>query len=138
MARQCILFVDDDVLTQWVMTEVLVHGGFDVVSACRGTEAVDLLAEAAGFDLMLSDVDLADGVSGTWLGDHWRRALPNRPVIYMGYDHSRMAGVLEPHESFLHKPFDAARLLQCIDTALEDAALRAFLPAPFRRSHHVH
>ena len=36
MTRKQVLFADDDVLTQWIMTEVLTGVGYGVVSACRG------------------------------------------------------------------------------------------------------
>jgi DNA-binding NtrC family response regulator len=120
------------------MTEVLVHAGFDVVNACRGAEAQRLLTDMADFDLLLTDIDLTDGVNGLQLAGFWHDVLPGRPIVYMGTEYSRLARGLAPHESFLLKSFDAATLLQAVDTALEDAALQAFLPSPLYRPDHAH
>jgi CheY-like chemotaxis protein len=138
MTRQCILFVDDDVWTQWVMTEVLTQSGYDVVSACRGIEAIALLEDAPAFDLLLTDVDLPDSVSAAELCEHWHHALPDCPIVYMGTANGRMSGLLNPHETFLQKPFGADRLLETIDAVLEDAYFKPFLPPMARRIHHVH
>ncbi len=138
MCSQRILFADDDVLTQWIMTEVLTHAGFSVASACRTTEALDLLNGSAEFDLLLTDLDLPDTVNGHELADHWHRTLPGCPVIYTTTRRGLVVPVLEQHEYVIEKPFGAAKLLRLIDWALEEASFRPFMPACARRGQHVH
>ncbi len=138
MPSRHILFADDDVLTQWIMTDVLTQAGFAVTNACRGTEAIDLLDDSAAFDLLLTDIDLPENSNGQDLADHWRSALPRRPVIYTGSIASRMPWRLEWHEHFIAKPVGAAMLLRLVDWALEDASFRPMASANSRRGLHVH
>ena len=64
MDRGHILFVDDDVLTQWSLTEVLDQAGYSVTSACRAEEAIRLIGSGGGFDVLLTDVALPDQMTG--------------------------------------------------------------------------
>ena len=132
------LFADDDVLTQWTMTEALTGAGYDVVSACRGKEAIDLLNSSAEFDLLITDIDLPDDVTGPDVAEYWRQLLPGRPVIYTGAACNPYVRLLDQHEIFLAKPFSSDTLLSTIELMMEDAAFRPFLPVQSRRSHHVH
>jgi DNA-binding NtrC family response regulator len=133
-----VLFVDDDVLTQWIMTDVLTEAGCDVVSACLGTEASRLLHDAHGFDLLVTDVDLPDTISGPDLGDLWHQALPGRPVLYIGATRHPSITHLGAYESFLSKPFTPEMLLDAVERALEDAAFQPPRPAFQRGNCHVH
>lgn len=138
MPSRHILFADDDVLTQWIMTDALTEAGFAVTNACRGMEATALLDGAADFDLLLADVDLPDNMNGHALGDLWLATLPGRPLIYTGKSCGPVVRMLGHHEHFLEKPFDIATLLHLVEWALEDASFRPFVPAYARRGQHVH
>ena len=138
MPSRNILFADDDVLTQWTMTEVLLQAGFTVTNACRGIEAVALLDGSEEFDLLLTDVDLPDNVNGHELADRWRQTLPGRPVIYTGVKRGPTFRLLDHHEHFQEKPFSEAKLLRLVEWALEDASFRPFMPSITRRGHHIH
>ena len=135
MPSRHILFADDDVLTQWTMTEVLTQAGFVVTSACRGVEASQLLDRTPDFDLLLTDVDLPDNVNGHALADLWQSISPGRPVIYTGIKRGPVVRMLDHHEYFLEKPFNAAKLLHLVEWALEDASFRPFIATCARREH---
>ena len=138
MPDRHILFADDDVLTQWIMTDVLTQAGFTVTSACRGVEASALLDGAGDFDLLLTDVDLPDNVNGHALSDLWQATRPGRPVIYTGTTNGPIIRMLGHHEHFLRKPLSPGKLLHLVEWALEDASFRPFLSAGAGRGHHVH
>ena len=138
MIRQTVLFANDDVLTQWVMSEVLTEAGFDVVSACRAEQVVTLLNDAPEFDILLADLTLSDGSGKLDVGCRWRQALPGRPVIYTGPDRVALRRPLRFGESFLVTPFSARALLQTIDRVLEDACFQPLSRAPLQERHHVH
>ncbi len=138
MPSRSILFADDDVLSQWIMTDVLTHAGFTVTSVCRGVEAIALVEKNSDFDLLLTDLDLPDNVTGHELANHWRDTLPGRPVLYTGIKRGPVLRILEQHEYYMDKPLNADRLLQMIEAALEDATFRPSFPAFARRSQHAH
>ena len=119
-----ILFVDDDVLTQWVMTEVLTDAGFVVKSACRGEEALELMAESepGSFDALVTDVTLYDGVSGMEVARRWRRLYPGRPVIFISSSEV-LDSEMRHNEAYLARPFTASALLHLLDAVLHDSAL---------------
>ena len=132
-----VLFANDDVLTQWVMTEVLSEVGFSVVSACRGKQVVDLLSDSPEFDVLLIDLNLSDNCL-VEIGNLWHCARQGRPVIYTGASREALLRPLQFHESFLKSPFSAASLLRVMDAALDDAAYRPLLPMMSGHIHHVH
>ncbi len=133
-----ILFANDDVLTQWVMTDVLTGAGFTVASACRGQQVIDLLRDSSDYDVLLIDTALLETENEAEIGQIWRKALPGRPLIFTGPPRDALRLQLHQNESFLCAPFSAGALLRAIDGALEDAFFRPIVPAPSNRSHHVH
>ena len=122
MIERTILFVDDDVLTQWIMAEALAEAEFDVTSACRGIDACLMLDSTHGFDLLITDTDLPDRLSGSDLARLWHETTPSRPVLYIGNEHQGAVRHLGRHETFLAKPFTPDMLLQAVEFALEEAA----------------
>ena len=138
MACRSILFADDDVMTQWTMTEYLTEAGFEVTSACRGSEAMAQIKRGADFDVLLAEIDLPDGVSGLHLAQRWRERLGDRPVILMGVNGCIPLGHLGLRDIFLEKPFTPDRLLQTILVAIDEAHYRPFPRLPSWPAHHFH
>ena len=133
-----ILFANDDVLTQWVFTDVLAGAGFTVVSACRAQQVIELLRDDPDFDVLLLDTALLQSQLGEDVGQLWREVLPGRPVIYTGPEYNAIRCHLSRGESFLREPFAAGTLLRRIDTALARSCFRPVSPSVFRQTHHVH
>ncbi len=133
-----ILFANDDVLTQWVMADVLAEAGFTVVGACRGTQVLELLDGAPDFDLLLIELALADTPPGIDIAHRWRQAMPGRPIIYTGPQREALREPLKYNESFLRTPFGAGLLLRTVDAALEDAFYRPAIPALLGHTQHIH
>ena len=138
MSFRSILFVDDDVMTQWTMTDVLTNAGFDVTSACRGKEAMAQITRDAEFDALLTEIDLPDGVSGLHLVQRWRERLGTRPVIVIGANGCATLGHLGLRETFVEKPFAPDRLLKSILAAIDEAPYGSIARMPSWPVHHVH
>ena len=138
MSYRSILLVDDDVMTQWTMTDVLTNAGFDVTSACRGGEAMAQIKQDAEFDVLLTEIDLPDGVSGLQLAQRWRERLGTRPVIFMGVNGCIPLGHLGLREIFFEKPFAPDRLLETILAAIDEAHYRSFARMALGPVHHFH
>jgi len=111
---ETILLVEDaDPLRKLAQT-FLEGGGFHVLSAGSGKEALEVAARSGGtLDLLLTDV-VMPGMNGRVLAEQLQLRQPGMKVLYMsGYTDSFIAGhgVLEPETHLLHKPFTKEVLL---------------------------
>ncbi len=113
-----ILVVEDEPTVRRLMARVLERDGFRVRTAASGREALDHWGDHAGVvDLVLTDVVMPGGVSGTQLGRELRNRHPNLPIVYTSgydpdYDPSDVSMV--PGENFVPKPATADQLLAVI------------------------
>ncbi len=100
---QPILLVDDDPIILELVSTVLTLGGYDVVSASCGAEALSIAQEDGRLDLVLSDV-VMPGMNGVQLCEKLKALRPKLKCILMsGYDMGLVAFDRGAH--FLPKPF---------------------------------
>jgi CheY-like chemotaxis protein len=137
MPQNHILFVDDDVLNQWLVTDSLSALGFTVTGLCRGAAAVEMLESGYEFDLLLTDLHMPDGMTGFELAEHWRRTQPGRPILYTSNTPQIAIGMLENDEGFICKHADAPDLLAVINE-LMTVTLGYGAHTPNRRSRYLH
>ena len=78
-----ILCVEDDDDTRLLLVEVLTSEGYEVTDAATVEEGLLALAEAGGFDLILTDYSLPDGTGTSMLQEARERGLAavGTPVI---------------------------------------------------------
>ncbi len=80
-----VLMAEDERLAAEVIEEGLVEAGFEVLAANDGQEALDLAANGAGFDLLLTDLKMPR-LDGRELIVQLRARRPDLPVVVMtGY-----------------------------------------------------
>ena len=104
-----VLVVEDD----WMIRENLVtdlqQEGWAVLEAATGAGALQSLQDAEKLDLLITDIGLADALSGWDVAEAFRIAHPEIPVIYASgnpaNDHRRVAGSV-----FLSKPVTVSEL----------------------------
>jgi DNA-binding NtrC family response regulator len=122
MAAIRALVVDDDDLSREMLAEVLARDGHSVALAADGSEALRRLAASnAGFDLVISDVQMAR-TSGFELLAAIVRSYPDMPVILVtafADPHAAMDAVSHGAADYLTKPVDLAQLRSTIARALE-------------------
>ena len=107
-----ILCVESDIGLQRLMADVLVDAGYAVTNACRGTEAVGLLLEHSDrFDVLLTEADLPDEITGISLASFSRRMRPGRPTVFITVKSETFTEWLQGNEAILHKPFNNQALL---------------------------
>lgn len=115
-----ILLVDDEPSVLRFVARVLLSHGYTARQASTAQEALDALVEApAGFELLLTDVDL-DSITGPDLARIARYARPHMRVLYMTGDHGRLDGPWRGVDSVLSKPFTAGELVDAVARALGD------------------
>ncbi|MEO8320415.1 MAG: response regulator [Bradyrhizobium sp.] len=83
-----ILVVEDDHLIQSVIEDALTDGGFEVLIASSGEQAITVLDGADGkFRVLVTDINLGrDKVDGWEIARHARIIDSAFPVIYMSGD----------------------------------------------------
>lgn len=127
-----ILFVEDECLILTSAQEALEEGGFDVIAAVNGTQAIKILRERTSqIKGLITDVRLGSGPSGWEVAREARRLRPDLPVIYTTGDSANFwpaEGV--PNSVIIQKPYAEAQILNAISGLLADAtAQRAAAPS---------
>ena len=116
-----ILVVEDDQLLQSLVEESLTEGGYEVVIASSGEEAVALLnAPEGGYRALVTDINLGSSdIDGWGVARHAREIDPSFPVVYMsGNDAADWASKGVPNSIMLEKPFAPAQLVTAVSQLL--------------------
>ncbi len=119
---ETVLVVEDDPQVREVTVRSLRAGGYRVIVASSGREALDIAAREEGpLHLLVTDI-IMPGVSGPEVANELRRHRPELRVLYVsGYPQDTFArgGVLDPEIEFLPKPFTASGLRERVRKALD-------------------
>jgi two-component system cell cycle sensor histidine kinase/response regulator CckA len=120
--RGTVLLVEDEETVRRIAERVLARGGYDVLTAAEGAEAMALSRQHSGVIQVLVTDLVMPRMSGSDLA---RRLMAERPGIRVlfisGYDRdaARTAGPLEPGTDFIEKPFSPEVLLERVGRLLE-------------------
>jgi two-component system, cell cycle sensor histidine kinase and response regulator CckA len=121
--HETILLVEDEAAVRDLARQVLELGGYTVLEATRGSEALLHCQQYQGaIDLLLTDVIMPGGLNGRELAEQVRAVSPGVKVLYMsGYTDDAIVhhGVLEPGLFFLQKPFTPVALVRKVREVLE-------------------
>lgn len=119
--RGRILFVEDEDAVRAIAAKTLVRRGYDVVEACDGEEALEILEnEPESFDLLISDV-VMPGLDGPGLLKEARHLLGSARIVFIsGYAKEEFSDTLSDdlEISFLPKPFDIQQLAERVKQEL--------------------
>jgi CheY-like chemotaxis protein len=121
---ETVLVVDDDADVRALACQALRGGGYEVLEARGGDEAVRLCeAHAAPIHLVVADV-VMPGTTGRGLADQLKSRRPELKVLFIsGHPDDELVkqGVLEPGLDFLPKPFTPATLTAKARAVLDSA-----------------
>jgi signal transduction histidine kinase len=124
--KRRILLVDDDVQVRSAAASLLEELGHEVVVLAAGPEAIGLLAQDKGFDLVLADFAMP-GMTGAELATRAAAMQPGLRVLLMtGYAD---AAALPENAPVLRKPFTLSDLAYAVGYALR-ATPAQVLPLP--------
>jgi two-component system cell cycle sensor histidine kinase/response regulator CckA len=116
-----VLVVDDDDAVRAFVDRALRAGGYDVVAAASGRQALELMEwQRRSFDLFLLDWMMPD-MTGSDLATVLRRADPDAKVLYLtGFGEAlfREKGTLWEYEAFVEKPVTLTGLLEAVSLLL--------------------
>ena len=122
-AGKRVLVVDDHDPTRQTITRMLEAGGFEVVQASSGSEALACLSrESDDIDMVLSDVTMP-GMTGIDLSYQIRELYPSMPVAIVSGDVSELERSIigRADVPFIKKPFHAESLYSAVKEAIAKA-----------------
>lgn len=79
----CILLAEDEADIRIMVAEVLVDAGYLVVEAESGDAAALLLDSSAGFDFLVTDINMPGLLDGTTLAANFRKLHAVRPILFI-------------------------------------------------------
>ena len=113
-----ILVVEDHLPVRKFVSELLHDSGYTVLAASSAADAIRALAEWKGrIDLLLTDIELAEGMSGIQFAEEMENLRPDLRVLLMSGSPQESAA-LANNNAFLRKPFPPAHLLKKVEEVL--------------------
>jgi signal transduction histidine kinase len=122
---ESILIVEDDRDVGEFTARMLSNLGYRVATAPNGPQALKLLEQSHGVELLFTDVGLPEGMSGRVLADEAQRRWPRIRVLYTtGYARNSIFhhGRLDPGVDLITKPFTLASLATKVRQVLDGRA----------------
>jgi len=120
---ETILVVEDEEDLRELIVQVLESGGYTVVGAGSGKQALEQWTKRQHhIDLLLTDLVMPDGMTGCQLVDRLRSEVPNLRVIYTSGHAAGVPGTQLAHVEegqFLAKPYRPYKLLEIIRNSLD-------------------
>lgn len=114
---QTVLVAEDEEALREVTTRILGRGGYTVLAASDGADALEVASAHDGpIHLLLSDV-VMPGMLGRVLAERLQQARPDTRVLFMsGYAQPVLTsnGILDPGVHLVEKPFTGADLLAAV------------------------
>jgi DNA-binding NtrC family response regulator len=124
-SRVVVLLVDDEPIVLRLCQQILNLGGYRVIQATSGQEALRLLQQNdVEIGLALLDI-MMPGMNGIELGEQIQRRRPSTPIVLMtGYGPREIAQVIGDKNPYriIWKPFKTESLLRMIENVLSVSA----------------
>jgi len=121
-----ILVVDDEEPIREIVASMLGTAGYACKQAGSGMEALAVLTSGEHFELMLSDLMMAD-LDGIGLLERTKERFPDMPVVMVTAVHDisvALAAIRNGAYDYLLKPFEREQLLNTVSRALENRRLK--------------
>jgi signal transduction histidine kinase len=112
---ETVLVVEDEPAVREITARILRRGGYSVLAAASGPEALSLIT-GREFDVLLTDLVMPE-ITGMELAQRVQQAHPGVAVLFMsGYSQDVLGprGALEEGVPLIQKPFAATELLKAV------------------------
>jgi putative nucleotidyltransferase with HDIG domain len=126
MANDRILVVDDEETIREIVCSMLGGAHFQTRQAANGVEALAILESGDEFDLVLSDLMMAE-MDGIALLERAKERYPDMPVVMVTTVHDisvALQAIRNGAYDYLPKPFEREQLLATVRRALENRRLK--------------
>src|SRR3989475_4499756 len=126
MPSERVLVVDDEETIREIVSSMLTAANYKCRQAASGMEALALLDSGEEFELMLSDLMMAN-LDGIGLLEKTKERFPDMPVVMVTAVHDisvALAALRNGAYDYLLKPFEREQLLARVRRALENRRLK--------------
>jgi putative nucleotidyltransferase with HDIG domain len=126
MSAERILVVDDEDPIREIVCSMLAAANYKTRQASSGLKALAVLEAGEEFELMLSDLMMAD-LDGLGLLERTKEGYPDMPVVMVTAVHDisvALAAIRNGAYDYLLKPFEREQLLATVRRALENRRLK--------------
>ena len=126
MPSDRILVVDDEEPIREIVSSMLANANYSCRQASSGLHALALLESGEEFELMLSDLMMAE-LDGIGLLERTKEKFPDMPVVMVTAVHDisvALAALRNGAYDYLLKPFEREQLLATVRRALENRRLK--------------
>jgi putative nucleotidyltransferase with HDIG domain len=126
MPVERILVVDDEDAIREIVCSMLAAANYKTRQASSGLKALAILDAGEEFELMLSDLMMAD-LDGIGLLERTKEGYPDMPVVMVTAVHDisvALAAIRNGAYDYLLKPFEREQLLATVRRALENRRLK--------------
>lgn len=115
--RSVILFVEDQPMVRFTISEQLCDAGYEVIQASSGEDALSLLKNGVAIDALLTDLRLPGRIDGWDIAELARALRPDLPVIYASA-YSYVTPRQVPGSVMLDKPYPIESLFDALTDLL--------------------
>ncbi len=126
MPNNRILVVDDEETIREIVSSMLGGAHFETRQAASGVEALAILESGDEFDLVLSDLMMAE-MDGMGLLERAKERYPDMPIVMVTAVHDIQAALQALRQGaydYVLKPFEREQLLHTVRRALENRRLK--------------
>jgi putative nucleotidyltransferase with HDIG domain len=126
MPNSRILVVDDEETIREIVSSMLGGAHFQTRQACSGVEALSILESGDEFDLVLSDLMMAE-MDGIALLEKAKERYPDVPIVLVTAVHDisvALQALRNGAYDYVLKPFEREQLLHTVRRALEHSRLK--------------
>ena len=115
-----VLVAEDEMFIRLLLVEALEDAGYDILEAKDGLDALRLIENPDGVELVVSDINMP-GASGLEVVRHLRQIHPDIPVVLVSGRHEQLGGqpVSDPLRRF-SKPFRLASVVDAVGEMLAE------------------
>lgn len=120
----CVFVVEDEEAILHVLEDALQDGGFAIVKATSGEDAISMLEQdIRNYKALVTDINLSGVITGWDVAKHARELNERIPVVYMtGASAHEWASKGVPNSLLMPKPFAVAQVVTAVSQLVNAAA----------------